>query len=535
MKQEEALTILKTGANVFLTGEAGSGKSHTVNRFTAYLRSHSIEPSITASTGIAATHIGGMTIHSWSGVGIKKYLNEFDLEVLSQKEHLVKRISDAKVLVIDEISMLDGQVLSMVELICRTIRRANEPFGGLQVVFVGDFFQLPPISRAGEEPSQFCFESAAWKRANPIVCYLSEQHRQEDTTFLSVLTAIRRGEMEEDLLAHLTSRRVDVYDEETDATKLYTHNLDVDRINLEELRKLHGKPHTFSMRHQGGSALVDGLKRGCLSPEELELKEGAKVLFTKNNFEAGYVNGTLGVIDSFDKDSGYPVVETRSGEKITAVPMDWTVEDGGKVLAKISQVPLRLAWAITVHKSQGMSMDEAVIDLSRAFEYGQGYVALSRVRTLAGLVLLGLNARALEVHPHVATHDEILRATSEEAARAFESMSAEELAKLHANFIRSMGGTLEAKTSKDPKTVAVERPTKVGNPAWQAKLEKLREKHPNAYRPWKKEDDEKLREEFSRSENMKDLSRAMGRQPGSIHARLVKLGLVEDDGMSVVE
>jgi len=145
MTQEEALAILKTGANVFLTGEPGAGKTHTINEYAAYLRSHGIEPSITASTGIAATHIGGMTIHSWSGIGIRNYLDKYELDKITTTEYLVKRIRRAKALVIDEVSMLGPETFSMVEAVCRDIRQNNDAFGGLQVILVGDFFQLPPI------------------------------------------------------------------------------------------------------------------------------------------------------------------------------------------------------------------------------------------------------------------------------------------------------------------------------------------------------------------------------------------------------
>ena len=151
MTQKEALSILKTGANVFLTGEPGSGKTHTINEYVAYLRERGIEPAVTASTGIAATHIGGMTIHSWSGIGIKTSLDAYELDKLGSSEYLAKRIGRAKILIIDEVSMLSAGTLSMVDAVCREVRRNPEPFGGLQVIFVGDFFQLPPIVRMNTE------------------------------------------------------------------------------------------------------------------------------------------------------------------------------------------------------------------------------------------------------------------------------------------------------------------------------------------------------------------------------------------------
>ena len=249
MTQEEALTVLKTGANVFLTGEPGSGKTYTINRYVSYLRSRGVEPAITASTGIAATHIGGFTIHSWSGIGIKPYLTEYDLEDIANKERLASRIMNSKVLIIDEISMLSGQTLSMIDAVCRAVRRVQQPFGGLQVVFVGDFFQLPPILKSAKAPrtifedeersSPFAFHSHNWEEANPIVCYLSEQHRQEDSTFLDVLSAIRSGSVDRGHEIALQDRFLEESERaELSIPKLFTHNIDVDRMNEGELGKI---------------------------------------------------------------------------------------------------------------------------------------------------------------------------------------------------------------------------------------------------------------------------------------------------------
>jgi len=402
MTQEETLNILKIGKNVFLTGEPGSGKTHTVNRYISWLKEHDIEPAITASTGIAATHIGGMTVHSWSGIGISNQLSSEDLTVISGRSNVRRRVSAAQVLVIDEVSMLSGATLSLVDLVCRKIRENSMSFGGLQVVLVGDFFQLPPISRDGTKVS-FAYESDAWQRMNPAVCYLDEQHRQEDTAFLATLSAIRKNKCEEGHRASLAERIHLPKNVPEDIPKLFPHNADVDRINGEKLVWLPGKLFSFDMEAHGTGPLVEFLKKSCLSPETLALKIGAAVMFTKNSREGKFVNGTLGTILGFDAVSGYPIVRTREGRKIFAEPLEWTIEDRGRVLARVAQIPLRLAWAITVHKSQGMSMDAAAVDLSTAFAYGQGYVALSRVRRYSGLYLLGLNARALEVHPEVLT------------------------------------------------------------------------------------------------------------------------------------
>jgi hypothetical protein len=532
MTQGEALAILKTGANVFLTGEPGSGKTHTVNAYVSWLRTCKIEPAITASTGIAATHIGGMTIHSWSGIGIRTSLNDYDLDQITQNERVVKRVRGAHTLIIDEISMLSATTFAMVEAVCRAIRHSQEPFGGLQVVLVGDFFQLPPIQRRelvseqeqGElfvnpddgPTSVFACDSRAWRVLNPIVCYLSEQHRQEDGAFLALLTAIRMGHVSHNHKALLETRCIET--KNTDITHLYSHNADVDRINDIELAKIKTETHTFQMTATGSAGLVATLKRGCLSPETLSLKKGARVMCTKNDVAGRYVNGTIGTIKGFASDNGFPIVETTSGRTIVVDPVEWAVSDGGRVLAKITQVPLRLAWAITVHKSQGMSLDAAHMDLSNAFEYGQGYVAISRVRTLAGLTLGGINARALEVHPEIRKRDIEFRTASRSAQDIFARMNKSEIIKLQENFIRACGGKSPTKSDL---AAATSTRTKRLSP-----YAKIRETYPNAYRPWSKEEDADLIHRFNSDEKQSYIAQKLGRQPGAIHARLVKLGLI---------
>jgi len=457
VKQETALSILKSGANVFLTGEPGSGKTHTVNTYISYLREHDIEPAITASTGIAATHIGGMTIHSWSGIGVSQSLSPYELESLLERKPLVERVRATQVLIIDEVSMLDARIITLVDTVLRHIRRSPEAFGGMQVVFVGDFFQLPPVTRGGDT-ARFACEADVWGEAGPVVCYLSEQYRQEDEVFLQVLSALRRGDVTNEVHEQLAARAHDEGAPHPDAvTKLYTHNVDVDRINEEKLAEIDGVSKSFHMAGHGAKNLVEHLKRGCLSPEDLNLKISAAVMFTKNNFDAGYVNGTLGTVIGFADDGDWPVVETRNGERITAIPAEWVIEDGKAVLARIIQVPLRLAWAITVHKSQGMSLDAALVDLSKAFEYGQGYVALSRVRSFSGLYLLGYNPRALQVHPSIARHDTHFLEESRGAEKVFGELEKEELHAMHVNFITAAGGTLEKKEKSEKKKDKTQR------------------------------------------------------------------------------
>ncbi len=455
MTQAEALTILKTGANVFLTGEPGSGKSYTINEYVRYLRGHGIEPAITASTGIAATHIGGMTIHSWSGIGIHTSLDMQDIRRIASSKHIGQRMRGTNVLIIDEVSMLAPATLAMVEAVCREARQSYEPFGGLQIILVGDFFQLPPIikRKTEDDPDQivllnepearFAYDSSAWKRAKPVACYLTEQYRQDDQNYLDVLSAIRNNTFSMKHVGHLESRRTTYDKVPNEAPKLFSHNADVDLVNKDMLSQLPGELIEFPMRSYGPPGLVATLKKGCLSPEFLALKVGASVMFTKNNPRGGFVNGTLGVVEGFREDDNYPLIRTRHHRLVTAEPMDWGISEGGVSKATITQMPLRLAWAITVHKSQGMSLDEAVMDLSEVFEYGQGYVALSRVRRLSGVHLIGWNQRAFQVHPDVIDKEKEFQLASKTSKEEFANLSEEEIRKRHDAFILACNGTLQ--------------------------------------------------------------------------------------------
>ncbi len=438
MNQMRALDILKTGANVFLTGEPGSGKTYVINQYIAWLEAAGLHVAVTASTGIAATHIGGMTIHAWSGVGARDTINQYDLDQIMTREKVVKRIKKAQVLIIDEISMIDGTMLDMVDVIARTARQKGDAFGGLQVIFVGDFFQLPPVTKMGNM-MRYGFESRAWENARPLVCYLSDQFRQEDEQLLSLLNSIRRNEIEDDHYT-LLNEQTDIAYENIEPTRLYTHNADVDLVNNTKLAALTGKPKTFKMAGRGSKPLLEGLIKNCLSPDTLILKEDAMVMCTKNNFEAGYVNGTLAKVVDFERETGLPIIETTEGKRIVMTTTTWDVIEDGKTLAQIEQIPLRLAWAITVHKSQGMSLDAVEVDLSKAFVFGQGYVALSRVRTLAGLKVLGLSANALQVDPKIVRRDAGFKSESEAAEETFVALDPQDLATMHQQFVTALGG-----------------------------------------------------------------------------------------------
>ena len=436
MNQEKALAILKSGKNIFLTGSAGTGKTYVLNQYIKYLKERNIPVSITASTGIAATHLEGTTIHAWSGIGIKNSLSTRNLQDLRKKKYLKKNIDKSKVLIIDEISMLHKKQLDMVNVVLKYFRETEEAFGGIQLILCGDFFQLPPIGDYSEtNRDKFSFMSQSWLDANLSICYLTDQYRQTDNTLNAILNEIRTGNISQKSKDILSSNQVELDVEEP--TKLYTHNVDVDRINIQHLNSIKGKRENYKATIKGNLKLAETVKRSIMAPEKLELKIGSKVMFVKNNHEKGYLNGSLGNVIRYDSDR-LPVVRLLNGYEITAEHEDWRIEDeSGKMLVSFQQVPLRLAWAITVHKSQGMTLDAAEMDLSKTFEKGQGYVALSRVKSLTGLNLTGYNNITLEVDELALKADKRFQELSIVAEYKNED---EELEKEALQFIKKSGG-----------------------------------------------------------------------------------------------
>lgn len=416
MDQELALAILLSGRSALLTGAAGTGKTYLLNTFIAQARKRGKKVSVTATTGLAATHLGGNTIHSWSGIGVSDHLPNNFFERLSKTRRDV--ISKTDVLIIDEISMLHDFRLDMIDKVLRTVRENDQPFGGIQLVMSGDFFQLPPVNRPNEQGGGFVVYSDAWQELQPAVLYLERQYRQNDEQLLEILTALRTGDVRRRHVEALLAR-TEIKPSDGDITELHTVNVDVDDINIQKLAELPGEERSYQQTTTGSKIYVENLQRSVLAPENLVIKLGALVMAVKNSPQKLYANGSIGTVVDFEPLTEYPVVEFRDGRRVTMVPDVWELRDGERKRASISQVPLRLAWAITVHKSQGMTLDAAKIDLRKAFVEGMGYVALSRVRDLDNLYLYGINRRALEVSPDALAIDEVLRQASRESAERY--------------------------------------------------------------------------------------------------------------------
>ncbi len=462
MKQSTALSILKSGRNVFLTGSAGAGKTYVLNQYIQYLRDRKVPVAITASTGIAATHINGMTIHAWSGIGVKNILSQGALNLLKEKKYLRDKMEKAKVLIIDEISMLHKIQLDLVNTVLKFFKENEEPFGGIQVIFSGDFFQLPPVGNSDESNREkFAFMAKAWVEAKLAVCYLTEQHRQGNDELTSILNEVRAGEVSAKSIALLEAAQNTSLTSDWIPPKLFTHNRDVSRTNNEQLAELSGEEKVYEAVTKGNTKLIDILKKSVRAKSDLALKIGAKVMFVRNNFELGYVNGTLGEVTDFDKEDGLPIVKTVDGRTFKVDREEWGMnDDTGKSLASYTQIPLRLAWAITVHKSQGMTLDMAEMDLRFTFERGQGYVALSRIKSLAGLKLEGFNGAALEVDSLALKADQRFQELSVEAEEEALANSTQ-LEKKATQFIKRCGGITNPDEIKRHKQRKKEKKKKV--------------------------------------------------------------------------
>jgi len=390
--QAKAVELLQQGRNVFLTGVAGTGKTLVLN---AWLRGGKEKVvAVTASTGIAATHLGGRTVHSWSGCKVgDKPVGEI-VNTNAWRNYTAQGIRDAEALVIDEISMLDGRIFEMVDLLCQVARRNRRPFGGLQVILVGDMGQLAPV-RAKDYG--FVFNTNSWSALKLHCVRLLRVMRQHDEQFIEVLGAIRGGNLSDEGL-ELLSQRVGAFDpDKVNACRLMTHRAHASSVNEARLAALPGKAKTYLASDASNSpASMELLDKSCLSPKELNLKVGARVMLTKNGI--GYVNGSQGTIKRLGRPGAPIIVELDAGKRqISLERATWkiskTSKKGKKEAAKVTekvlasrvQYPLCLAWAMTIHKSQGLTLDKVSVSLGECFSPGQAYVALSRARSLEGL------------------------------------------------------------------------------------------------------------------------------------------------------
>lgn len=362
---------------------------------------------MTASTGIAALNVNGKTLHSWGGLRDDHPLSDQDVDDILEG-YAYGNYLETETLIIDEISMVSASLMENLNKIAKRARGRNLFFGGIRVIVVGDFFQLPPVK------GRFAFESEDWDEADLEVCYLTEQKRQTEPVFTEILQNIRSGFLTETQKDIIRSRVIeDASTVEDPKIRLDTHNKKVDQINNRQLERLDTPPQTYVMQEDSKYPdAIEKLKKNCLSPERLILKVGTPVLFTRNDGELRWVNGTQGIVTELRPHS--VIVELTNGLSYEVDPATWEASSGygknRKIYAEISQLPLKLAWAITIHKSQGMTLDRAIVDVSHAFAEGQAYVAVSRVRTLEGLHFQGfLSQGFFRVSKKVIAYDKTIK------------------------------------------------------------------------------------------------------------------------------
>jgi ATP-dependent DNA helicase PIF1 len=391
--------------NIFLTGPAGTGKSYAVNLLFRFLDSKAIFYGKTATTGVAALNIGGTTIHSWSGMGIAEEQGMDLINRVKDNTRAANRIKSCKVLVIDEISMAKSELIEKLDIVCQVIRDDGRPFGGIQVVFVGDFLQLPPVFDKLEN-EQFAFDSEAWKSAKIRVIHLTEIVRQHDEPhFAKFLNEVRMGVAKDlKMLNECIDREFP--DDGIKPVKLFCKNVDVNVYNGKELEKIKHPSRTYGSMDEGGEAWKQFFDKNCPAPTYLKLKRGAQVILLVNkDVENGLVNGSVGVVENlYDNcvevrfEQGLFVIEQHAWE-VKQNEFDHLTQGMKKtVIAKRRQLPLKLAWALTIHKAQGSTLDRAEIDITEAFAAGQVYVALSRVRNLKSLSVKPFSSKKITVN-----------------------------------------------------------------------------------------------------------------------------------------
>lgn len=435
----EQLAVVESvvaGNNVFFTGSAGTGKSHTLRAIVCELRTRYFrggEVCVVASTGIAATHVGGTTLHSFAGVGIVEeestQQQQSQLQVCigrAKKNSMARqRWRQCRVLVVDEVSMVAPHFLDVLDKVGRAVRSCpDKPFGGIQLVISGDFLQLPPVDKsASSSKLRYAFEASCWREMIDACFELKTVYRQQgDLRFVELLQRVRRGVVTDDDDALLKSRMLGGSDpfmmtagNGVVATKLYTHRDNVERENVARLQSLSGPSRIYMAKDSGEEAAKSALDKGCLAPRELQLRVGAQVLLLKNLSPPFLVNGSRGCVIAFKRASPssdskdavkfeareYPEVRFDNGHVMIVTPERWETEQAGQVIASRIQVPLCLAWALSVHKCQGMTIEKVEVDISRAWDDGQAYVALSRCTSLNGMKLVGYDAAKIHASAKV--------------------------------------------------------------------------------------------------------------------------------------
>lgn len=411
------IDMIKQGENLFITGYAGTGKSYILNKL-----KNKFKIDVTSTTGLAAVNIQGQTIHSWAGVGICNKPVEIVIENILKRAALKKQIFNCKILAIDEISMLDARTFDYIDQVLRTLKDGSKPFGGIQVLLFGDFFQLPPV----QKENGFCFESNCWQELNLKTIFLEKIYRQTDEGFINSLNNMRLNQLTDSDLRLFYDREVNYNTEDSDILHIFSTNQEADNYNNLKFKSVESQVYKFTsidkIHRKKSEIIVDKNKlseklskfdlmtwetfdKCCKAPQTLELKKSCRVMLLKNlDFKKGLINGSCGTV--------LEIVKTEDGNDSILIGFDNGVEEiipkhtfeaykDGEVVVSREQYPLRLAYGITIHKSQGMTLEKLIVDCNRIFECGQAYVALSRIKSIDGLYLKSFNPNKVSVNSQV--------------------------------------------------------------------------------------------------------------------------------------
>ena len=415
-EQKVAFEAVMSGKSVFITGPGGTGKSYLLQSiYKNYRRVTGKVLAVTAMTGCAALLLGpwAKTLHSWAGIGLGRTPVEAVVTYIKSDNRKKKRWMSTGCLVIDEVSMLTPALLEYLDEVGRRVRNSPRPFGGIQLVFVGDFYQLPPVARDSQKAA-FAFQSPLWDTVVEESILLKQIIRQKDPVFQAILNEARTGTLSPESYAALEARKTNEWKrQEIKPTLLFTKNHDVASINAAQLNKLSTECRVFlaktvarppRMAAETLEMVVAKLDKDAPYETELHLKVQSQVmLLTNQDPTEGLVNGSRGIITGFSA-GGCPIVKFMNGKTVTVAPAEWSSEADTEVDAvKREQIPLRLAYALTIHKAQGASLDSALIDVGEStFEYGQAYVALSRVRSMEALYIFDIKPGSFRANPAVA-------------------------------------------------------------------------------------------------------------------------------------
>jgi len=404
--------LIKKGENLFITGYAGTGKSYILNKL-----KKKFKIDVTSTTGLAAVNIQGQTIHSWAGVGICNKPVDEVIDKIMQRSSLKKQIFNCNILAIDEISMLDATTFDYIDTVLRALKDDSKPFGGIQVLLFGDFFQLPPV----DKEKGFCFESKCWQDLDLKTIFLEKIYRQTDEEFIKSLNNMRLNQLTDNDLRIFYDREVNYNTNDSDILHIFSTNKEADNYNMLKFNSVQSDLHNFvaADKIHRKKSVIDFDKnklneklskfdvmtwemfdKCCKAPQNLELKINCKVMLLKNlNFAKGLINGSCGTVLELGEDT--ILVKFDNGVEEPIAKQTFEAYRDGELVVSREQYPLRLAYGITIHKSQGMTLEKLIVDCNRIFECGQAYVAMSRIKSKDGLYLKSFNPNKVKVNEQV--------------------------------------------------------------------------------------------------------------------------------------